>query len=105
MGSEQSLDRLYNSTRWRKLRSKFLNEHPLCNYCEQRNIIKPATIVDHIVPHKGDLELFWSESNLQSLCKTCHDSAKAIKEQRGMIPGCDNDGMPLDKEHPWNKTE
>ena len=49
--------------------------------CEQQGRITPATVVDHIVPHKGNLELFWAESNLQALCKSCHDR-KTTKEGR-----------------------
>ena len=29
--------------------------------------------VDHIIPHRGDPELFWDRSNWQALCKNCHD--------------------------------
>lgn len=39
-----------------------------------------ATEIDHIEPHKGDLALFWQESNHQALCKSCH-SAKSQKER------------------------
>ena len=28
-----------------------------------------ATVVDHVVPHRGDPVLFWDESNWQSQCK------------------------------------
>ena len=31
------------------------------------------TVVDHIVPHRGDARLFWDEDNWQPLCKSCHD--------------------------------
>ena len=31
------------------------------------------TLVDHIVPHRGDQALFWDEQNWQPLCKSCHD--------------------------------
>ena len=94
---------LYNSQRWRNLRKNFLDLNPLCVYCKQAGKIKPADVVDHIVPHKGNLKLFWDESNLQALCKTCHDSAKALKENKGIAPGCGLDGVPLDKNHPWNR--
>lgn len=39
-----------------------------------------AEVVDHIVPHKGDLSLFWSRSNWQSLCKRCHDIKTAMED-------------------------
>jgi 5-methylcytosine-specific restriction enzyme A len=32
-----------------------------------------ASVVDHIVAHKGDASLFWKTSNHRSLCKNCHD--------------------------------
>jgi len=39
--------------------------------------------VDHIKPHKGDMELFWDSDTWQPLCKSCHDSIKAREEARG----------------------
>lgn len=62
-----------------------------------------ATVVDHKVPHRGDLKLFWNRRNWQSLCKTCHDSVKAAEERSGRIGGCGLDGLPLDAGHHWNK--
>jgi 5-methylcytosine-specific restriction protein A len=40
-----------------------------------------ATVVDHVVPHRGDPVLFWEESNWQSQCQPCHD-AKTAREGR-----------------------
>ena len=34
---------------------------------------RKATVVDHIIPHRGDDALFWDQSNWQALCKKCHD--------------------------------
>ena len=62
----------YN-TRWRKARALFLRQHPLCEECLKSKIITPATVVDHIVPHRGDKRLFWDQQNWQSLCKEHHD--------------------------------
>lgn len=59
--------------RWRKVRASFLQRNPLCNECLKRGIITPATVVDHIIPHRGDRKLFWDEQNWQPLCKSCHD--------------------------------
>jgi len=41
--------------------------------CERKGHVIPATVVDHIIPHRGDETLFWDESNWQALCKKCHD--------------------------------
>lgn len=62
----------YNS-RWRRESKKFLQLHPLCQECLRHGIATPATVVDHIVPHRGDPKLFWDKSNWQALCKKCHD--------------------------------
>ena len=32
-----------------------------------------ATVVDHIIPHRGNEVLMWDENNYQALCKECHD--------------------------------
>ena len=47
---------------------------------EQGRLVK-ATVVDHIIPHRGDAKLFWDEGNWQSLCKNCHDH-KTMTEDR-----------------------
>lgn len=69
--------------KWQKARERYLMDHPLCCYCQRDGIITAASVVDHIVPHKGDASLFWNEANWQPLCKPCHDSVKAKEEGRG----------------------
>jgi 5-methylcytosine-specific restriction protein A len=47
-----------------------LRVEPLCRKCRADGIIEAATDVDHIVPlRKGGTS---EESNLQSLCHSCH---------------------------------
>lgn len=67
-----STQRGYNSA-WRKARDAFLRKHPLCVGCERQDRVVAAEVVDHVIPHKGDKELFWDRDNWQSLCKPCHD--------------------------------
>lgn len=67
--------------RWRKVSKQFLKAHPLCKQCEQSNRLIQATVVDHIKPHRGNMELFWDKSNWQPLCKKCHDR-KTGREDR-----------------------
>ena len=61
--------------------------------------LTPATVVDHIEPHRGDLTAFW-QGALQSLCGTCHSSTKQRLEA-GKGIGCDAGGNPLGPHH-WN---
>jgi 5-methylcytosine-specific restriction protein A len=67
--------------KWRHARLAFLALHPLCVSCHGQGRSASATIVDHVVPHRGDQRLFWSEANWQGLCKPCHD-AKTAREGR-----------------------
>lgn len=61
------------SSRWRTVRARYLNKHPLCVKCLAEGRYVQATVVDHIIPHRNDPVLMWSESNYQALCKACHD--------------------------------
>ena len=60
--------------RWQKARLTFLNREPLCRICKAAGLITPATVVDHIEPHRGNQDLFWNTDNWQPLCTTCHDA-------------------------------
>src|SRR5690625_5134728 len=51
--------RLYRQARWRRLRKRQLAKQPFCAYCEERELLTFATVVDHIKPHRGDLTLFY----------------------------------------------
>ena len=69
---EGAAERGYGA-KWRFMRQLYLRKHPLCMECLKRERLRPATVVDHIVPHRGDERLFWNEDNWQGLCKSCHD--------------------------------
>ena len=69
--------KLYNSARWKKLRMMHLRRFPLCTQCLEQGINTPATDVDHIVPHNGNLSLMYDLDNLQSLCRPCSSSRPA----------------------------
>jgi 5-methylcytosine-specific restriction protein A len=65
--------------RWQRYRKQYLNEHPLCVRCNEQQHLRAASVVDHIIPHRGDEGLFWDPTNHQPLCKDCHD-AKTARE-------------------------
>ncbi len=67
---------------WSRYRRRFLREHPLCAACQSEGRLVPATVVDHIVPHRGDRALFWDPANHQPLCAT-HHSRKTCQEDGG----------------------
>jgi 5-methylcytosine-specific restriction protein A len=83
------------------IRKKWLKDNPWCVYClRDLKVRKLAEVVDHIVPHKGDNELFLSRNNLQSLCKSCHDNKKQREDVRGYSEEVDENGAYVDKRHP-----
>lgn len=91
----------YHHRRWYRLRAHQLKLQPLCAHCKLKGKVEPATVVDHIIAHKGDLARFWDTTNLQSLCTSCHDrKTRDEKEQaKPFIRGTRPDGMPVDKRH------
>lgn len=66
--------------RWQRDRKLFLLEHPLCAECERQHHVRLATVVDHIIPHRGDQALMWDRANWQSLCKPHHDEKTATED-------------------------
>ncbi|AGN78495.1 HNH endonuclease [Pseudomonas sp. GD03651] len=70
--------------KWQKAREQYLRDNPLCVYCERSGRTTAASVVDHIVAHRGDMILFWDQANWQSLCKPCHDSVKQAEEAAGL---------------------
>lgn len=72
-GDRMSSGKRGYGSKWQKKKSSYLRRHPLCCACLQQGVYTKATVVDHIIPHRGDKFLFWDESNWQSMCKPCHD--------------------------------
>ena len=73
-------DKFYHSREWKRVRGLQLSKFPLCKEC-----FHPAIIVDHIVEIKdGGKKL--SLSNLQSLCRSCHNikTLKAKQNREGV---------------------
>jgi 5-methylcytosine-specific restriction protein A len=97
-GKASSTQRGYDY-KWQKARLAYLAKHPFCVMCmadagiEVRTIegvilccaamnvpVPYAAVVDHRIPHRGDMALFWDSGNWQSLCTTHHSSDKQRSE-------------------------
>ena len=64
--------------------------------CGQEGRVKAASVVDHVIPHKGNEALFFDAGNLSSLCKACHDRHKQSEERTGKAkPVIGLDGWPV----------
>lgn len=78
--------KMYNMAEWRDprigIRATRIRIEPLCRHCRERGIVKAAKEVDHIIPHKGDMDLFLDIENTQSLCKSCHSTKTGRESHR-----------------------
>jgi 5-methylcytosine-specific restriction protein A len=72
---------LYRYARWLRLRREQLRAEPLCRFCGVAGIETAATVCDHVVPHRGNVDAFWS-GPFQSLCVECHNRDKQRMECR-----------------------
>jgi 5-methylcytosine-specific restriction protein A len=66
--------------RWRKESKLFLRAHPMCQCKDCHGHGKPAEVVDHVIPHRGDRALFWSAWNWQPMAKACHDRKTVLED-------------------------
>lgn len=72
--------------KWQQAREGWLRAHPLCVMCDEIDgRVTAATVVDHKVPHRGDMALFWDRSNWQSLCAHHHSANKQREEAAGQM--------------------
>jgi 5-methylcytosine-specific restriction enzyme A len=61
---------------WKAAAARFKRAHPHCLGCAALNRKVATVVVDHVVPHKGDQELFWNASMWQPSCRWHHDVVK-----------------------------
>ena len=77
-------DPFYYSAKWRKLRLRYVRQHPLCEICNSEGRISRGTEVHHKNPRAlaPELELVWS--NLQTLCRACHriETAQEMRNRK-----------------------
>lgn len=95
----------YNTKQWRGpagRRTLQLQRVPWCEPCKRDGKATPATVANHVVPHRGDPLLFW-HGRLESVCKECHDSRIQAAERAGFTRDLDDDGWPADPAHPFNR--
>ena len=78
-GRTKEQKRRYNGA-WPKIRSRFLNAHPLCEICMKEGRATPAAEVHHIIPlAEGGTH---DPENLMALCKPCHSRITATEGGR-----------------------
>ncbi len=97
----------YNTTAWQKLRSAHLTLYPLCEGCDQMGLVALANTVDHRTAINEGGAPFPNHDGLASYCPSCHSAKTARGREAGAFrtrkprKGCNPDGSPLDRKHPW----
>ena len=83
-----SPDKRGYGAQWERAAAHYRAHHPWCLGCEAIGLQRRSQIVDHIIPHCGDTNLFWSQSNWQPCCKWHHDAVKQSLELRYRLGQC-----------------
>jgi len=78
----------YYSRRWKALRKAvWVRDLYTCQktgtLCIARYPAGNSPVADHIIPHRGDPDLFWDINNVQTVSKEYHDSEKQRQERAG----------------------
>ena len=77
--------RIYQNSRWQRLRAFYLSEHPLCEDCFGKGIVKEAIDVHHVLSFTTDINLAYDYANLRALCKECHQLRHHAKKYRNPL--------------------
>lgn len=78
MAKGELYNKYIHTTQWLRLRKMILSEHPVCQACEEKGVLSPATEVHHITPVEYALSaadtrrLMFDPHNLRALCHDCH---------------------------------
>lgn len=65
-------DAFYKTQAWKRKSQKFRERHPVCVECDRLGLVVDAELVDHIIPYRLRPDLGLVDSNLRSLCWSCH---------------------------------
>jgi len=73
----------YKTRHWRRLSELQRIKQPLCEMCLEQGIIKKADVADHIIEIRDDWSKRYDDSNIMSLCHSCHwIKSKEEREKR-----------------------
>jgi hypothetical protein len=83
---------------WLKARTNYLRAHRECVGCKAVGLAITADVVDHIIPHRGDQQLFRNPTNWQPSCFWHHSMVKAALERMWEAGAIKVDQLRLDSD-------
>lgn len=84
------IQKIYNTSKWQRLRNAHLMAHPLCENCLANNKVTPATCVHHkhIISAVEDelsmIDTALDPYNCMSLCSDCHTKMHTLARRKNM---------------------
>lgn len=72
----------YKSKSWKNLSYLYRLNNPCCEKCLKAGMIRKADVVDHIIEIRDDYDRRLDETNLMSLCHSCHNKKTAIEKRK-----------------------
>lgn len=87
--SDLDIVALRKTYKYQRFRDRFIRRNRLCAECDRQGFVTLAEEVDHIVPVSQAPDRVWDETNLQALCRSCHER-KTASENR--TPDPERDG-------------
>ncbi len=72
----------YNTPAWKKCRTAYMNNHPLCEVSRHEKKFHSGKVLDHIIPRRFGGAPF-DERNLMALTKWYHDSKTGKESRKG----------------------
>ena len=97
----------YNTSAWRRVARKqaLLDAGYQCQRCHVSLAgLKQGAHVHHRKPYRAAPALGTERLNLLPLCRSCHDAEHHEMKRGGKRGACDENGMPLNPNHPWFKA-
>ena len=100
MARDANYNKIIHSKRWIALRRIYLAEHPLCEQCRKKELLRPAIDVHHVIPietgntYADKAKLAFDINNLMALCRECH-----VEEHRMMKSGSAEERQRRKDEH------
>lgn len=79
--AQRQVDDIRNTAAWRHLSLKVRTEEPWCRPCREADRYTPCVDADHIVPVKDRPDLALVQSNVQPICRPCHNRKTAIERR------------------------
>lgn len=70
---------MYKGRVWASIRQAQLSAHPLCAGCKVQGLIRPASVVDHVIPWRRIGPEAFRINRWQSVCPECHSQKTALE--------------------------